>query len=147
MLKGIQSLNSPPQDNLANVPTTNGMLSCLDIAKLEDGDFKGAVRLAASEDTIAELHEEVLAPLYDKHPSPHPNSCIPTLAHILNLSEDNCAWTQASLPVGFGGLGIRSLALLEPSAFLASAAGCSDIIRLITPLGSQMPCTMPPRRP
>ena len=31
-------------------------------------------------------------------------------------------WIQASLPVGDGGLGIRSAQMLAPSAFLASAA-------------------------
>ena len=32
--------------------------------------------------------------------------------------------------MGFGGLGIRSTALLAPSAFLATAAGYSSIMRL-----------------
>lgn len=35
----------------------------------------------------------------------------------INLSEHNRTWVQTSLPVGFRGLGIRSLALLEPSPF------------------------------
>ena len=51
----------------------------------------------------------------------------------IDISEDNCAWTQASLPVWLGGLGIRSTTLLAPSAFLALAAGCSGIVHLITP--------------
>ena len=33
--------------------------------KLEEGDFKGAVRLASSEDSIADLNEETLASLRD----------------------------------------------------------------------------------
>ena len=32
-------------------------------------------------------------------------------------------WTQATLPVKDGGLGICSVIVLAPSAFLASAAG------------------------
>ena len=44
--------------------------------KLE-GDFRGAVRLICSEDSIAELDEVTLAALRSKHPPPHPNSCIP----------------------------------------------------------------------
>ena len=32
-------------------------------------------------------------------------------------------WTQATIPVKDGGLGIRSVTVLAPSAFLASAAG------------------------
>ena len=45
-----------------------------------------------------------------------------SLSRILNvdLSDDN--WLQASLPVKNGGLGIRSVTTLAPSAFLASAA-------------------------
>ena len=44
------------------------------------------------------------------------------LSRILqfDLSDDN--WLQASLPVKNGGLGIRSVTTLAPSAFLASAA-------------------------
>ena len=45
--------------------------------KLEEGDFRGAVRLICSEDFIAELDEATLAALRSKHPPPHPNSCIP----------------------------------------------------------------------
>ena len=43
------------------------------------------------------------------------------------------AWSQATLPVGFGGIGVRSAVQLAPSAFLASAAGSSDLIRCILP--------------
>ena len=44
------------------------------------------------------------------------------LSRILtvDLSDDN--WLQASLPVKNGGLGIRSVTTLAPSAFLSSAA-------------------------
>ena len=52
---------------------------------------------------------------------------------ITNTHLDDPAWTQASLPVRFGGLGIRSAAQLAPSAFLASAAGSSDLVHLILP--------------
>ena len=37
--------------------------------------------------------------------------------------------TQASLPVKDGGMGIPSVGLLEPSAFLASAAATQDQAR------------------
>ena len=48
----------------------------------------------------------------------------------VNLSDDQ--WLQASLPVRLGGLGVRSVSSLAPSAFLASApgttaAGTSDL--------------------
>ena len=40
---------------------------------------------------------------------------------------------QATLPVRDGGLGVRRAAQLAPSAFLASAAGCSSLILEILP--------------
>jgi len=44
------------------------------------------------------------------------------LTSILNVDLSENQWTQASLPVGDGGLGIRSAQMLAPSSFLASAA-------------------------
>ena len=49
----------------------------------------------------------------------------------MDLSGDQ--WLQASLPVRDGGLGIRSAVLLAPSAFLASAAGTTDLQARILP--------------
>jgi hypothetical protein len=45
------------------------------------------------------------------------------LSVILNVSLSDHQWTQSTLPVRSGGLGIRSAVMLAPSAFLASAAG------------------------
>ena len=39
-----------------------------------------------------------------------------------------------TLPVKRGGLGNMSAAKLAPSAFLASAAGCSTLVALIIPI-------------
>ena len=50
----------------------------------------------------------------------------------MNLDNDS-AWLQASLPVRWGGIGIRRTVQLAPSAFLASAAGCSELIDLLLP--------------
>ncbi|HSN23077.1 MAG TPA: hypothetical protein VLS45_02715, partial [Methylomicrobium sp.] len=44
------------------------------------------------------------------------------LSHICNLTFTDDQWKQASLPVRNGGLGVRSVAQLASSAFLASAA-------------------------
>ena len=49
------------------------------------------------------------------------------------LGDSDTAWTQASLPVKQGGLGIRSAVQLAPSAFLASAAGSSGLVSQILP--------------
>jgi hypothetical protein len=56
-----------------------------------------------------------------------------SLATVVNVDIDDLAWIQASLPVGDGGLGIRSVALLAPSAFLASAAATLELQSLLLP--------------
>ena len=49
------------------------------------------------------------------------------LSSILNTNITDIGWIQVSLPIGEGGLGIRSAALLAPSAFLASAASTQEL--------------------
>ena len=51
----------------------------------------------------------------------------------INFGDNDPSWSQATLPVKFGGLGFRSAVQLAPSAFLASAAGSSDLVRRILP--------------
>ena len=46
----------------------------------------------------------------------------------VNFQENDLTWTQATLPVKCGGLGIRSAVQLALSAFLTSAAGTSDLV-------------------
>ena len=59
-----------------------------------------------------------------------------TLSDVLNISfEMESTWLQASLPVKFGDIGVRSVVMLAPSAFLASAAGTSRLINRILPVG------------
>ena len=56
------------------------------------------------------------------------------LSSITNVSmKKESVWFQATLPVAMGGLGIRRAVQLAPSAFLASAAGCSDLIHRLLP--------------
>ena len=66
------------------------------------------------------------------------------LESICNVQLSDRAWTQASLPVKAGGLGIRSFAMLAHSAFLASAAGTSEISNYILP--PPLRCSMCPFR-
>ena len=54
-----------------------------------------------------------------------------------HLTNEDHAWTQTTLPVKYGGLGIRSAVQLAPSAFLASAAGSSDLAHQLLPLHLQ----------
>ena len=55
------------------------------------------------------------------------------LSAITNVDYGDIQWLQATLPVRDGGLGIRRASQLAPSAFLASAFGCSDLISAILP--------------
>ena len=55
------------------------------------------------------------------------------LGTILNVNLSDSAWTQASLPVRVGGLGVCSTTQLAPSAYLASAAGCAQLVQQILP--------------
>ena len=49
------------------------------------------------------------------------------IGKIANCTLNDINWIQASLPVKHGGLGIRSVDVLAPSAFLASAAATLSI--------------------
>ena len=49
------------------------------------------------------------------------------------ISPSDEAWLQASLPVHSGGIGVKSATLLAPSAFLSSAAGSNDLVKLLVP--------------
>ena len=51
----------------------------------------------------------------------------------IDFHSNDPAWLQATLPVKCGGLGIWSTVQLAPSAFLASAAGSSDLVHQILP--------------
>ena len=51
----------------------------------------------------------------------------------INFEPNTSAWTQASLPVKYGGLGFRSAVQLAPSALMASAAASSERARHILP--------------
>jgi hypothetical protein len=55
------------------------------------------------------------------------------VSSITNTHLTDLMWIQASLPVKNGGLGIRRVSSLAPSAFLASAAGTLDLqARILT---------------
>ena len=77
-------------------------------AKLEDGDFKGALRLASSEDSIAKPNSGPLSALQEKHLQPHPESAIPSAptkeqAEPIQVSEEEVAKAICSFPCGSAG--------------------------------------------
>jgi len=46
-----------------------------------------------------------------------------SLSATLNIDLDDIRWSQASLPIKWGGLGVRGVVLLAPSAYLARPDG------------------------
>ena len=48
--------------------------------RIEAGDFKGAVQLTSSEDTLVDFDDTTYSALLLKHPAPHPHTCIPPVS-------------------------------------------------------------------
>ena len=73
--------------------------------KLEEGDFKGAVRLTCSEDTIASDSEATIAALRSKHPDPHPESIFPQAPNrsAMTVSEGDVVQAIQSFPKSSAG--------------------------------------------
>ena len=96
----LKKFYRPPQDPFKSLASRVSL-------KLEEGDFKGAVRLACSEDTIADMSEATFSALQQKHPSPHPDSSIPPLpqdfAHTVSVSLEEVANAIRSFPNGSAG--------------------------------------------
>jgi hypothetical protein len=61
-----------------------------------------------------------------------------TLSKTINVDITDAGWAQASLPVRWGGLGVRSAVMLASSAYLASAAGTSDLVFSLLPQRLQL---------
>src|SRR6202045_3343423 len=55
------------------------------------------------------------------------------VSSLLNVELSTAAWDQASLPLRWGGIGVRSAPRLAPSAFMASAAGATALLSQILP--------------
>ena len=72
----------PVKDPLKNLATRVA-------AKLEEGDFRGAVRIASSNEVFAPNNESTLNLLSQKHPSQHPMSSMPpeSVSHSCNSVE------------------------------------------------------------
>ena len=56
-----------------------------------------------------------------------------SLSTTLNVEIVGDRWHQASLPVRWGGLGVRSVVMLAPSAYLASAASTTELTVSLLP--------------
>ncbi len=54
------------------------------------------------------------------------------LERILNIRLNDTQWVQATLPIRYGGLGVRRVTMLASSAYLASAASTRSLRAAIT---------------
>ena len=77
--------------------------------KIEEGDFRGAIRLASSDDTLADFNEDTFSALQAKHPLPHPNSqippapAVPSFPEDFEISQQDIARAIRSFPCGSAG--------------------------------------------
>ena len=74
-------------------------------SKLEEGDFRGAVRLACSDDRLAPSDSATFAALQAKHPLPHCDTVIPPspLPKILQVETGAVIHAIRSFPSGSAG--------------------------------------------
>ena len=76
-------------------------------SKLEEGDYKGAVRLACADDTIAEHSPATLESLRQKHPESHPDRSISPAPDAelfsLNFTEEDVKRAIICFPAGSAG--------------------------------------------
>ena len=118
---------------------------CSDLARAGE-----RLKLLSSHDALLILINSISAPklMYTLRCSPcsgHPRldefdrTLRVLLSSVTNVDVDDLGWIQAGLPVDVGGLGIRSVALLAPSAFLASAAASLDLQSSLLPGGFSSP--------
>ena len=110
--------------------------------KLEQGDYRGAVRTACSEGTIADISEETISVLKAKHPLPHQNSCIPQPpeVHVQTFAateEDNIRAIR-SFPSGSSGGpdGLRPQHLRDLTSASAERGG-KELIQALTSFTNQ----------
>ena len=112
---------------------------CLEVmsARLEQFSSHDAILLLRNSFAIPKLLYLLRHLLVFVHPPLHPMtsylSIIVSSVTNIHFTADDPAWTQANLPVRFGGLEIRSTVQLASSAFLASAAALLSLIKTIVP--------------
>ena len=121
-------------------------------AKIEEGDFKGAIRLATSDNEVVPENATTFADLLRKHPSLHPEAVIPTLASdpqpSMPVTSDEIVRAIQSFPCGSAGGpdGLRPQHLKDMVSLSAHSGGTAlvealrSIISLI--LSGQTPLSI-----
>ena len=69
------------------------------------------------------------------------------LTTLCNLKLDTESWDQASLPVRWGGVGVRSVVALAPSAFISSMRALGSTVPTIFPAGPSKRQIQPSMKP
>jgi hypothetical protein len=132
------------QAQLLGAPLSSGkaLQQCLESRTKELEESLNKLTLIARQDALLILRISLGAPkmIYtlrchpsDKHPELeiYDTKLRQGLEKILNISLNDNQWTQASLPIKMGGLGIRRASSLALPAFLASAASTLPLQTLI----------------
>src|SRR3989441_4247999 len=57
------------------------------------------------------------------------------LSAVTNIQLDDTSWLQASLPVRWGGAGVRDVGTLSASAFLSSHFSTTRLVKNLLPAG------------
>ena len=115
------------------------MLAVRVARKLEEGDYRGAVRITCADDTIAEHSSATLESLRQKHPKPHPDRGIfPTPdaeMPSLTVAEEDVRRAIASFPNGSAGGpdGLRPQHLKDLTGASAHEGGAA-LLRALTAL-------------
>ena len=108
----IAEERDPPRTSLSGDSGDHSRINSLQAisrrisTKLEEGDYKGAIRLACSQDTFAVPNTETMEALKSKHPPPHPASSSPTPpdgVEALEVSHDIVMRALLSFPKGSAG--------------------------------------------
>ena len=99
--------------------------------KLEEGDFRGAIRLTCSEDTLANNSEDTIAVLRSNHPPPHPDSTPSEAPRGSALSVDEADVMQAirSFPKSLAG-GPDGLCPQHLQDMVSTSAGAGGVLLL-----------------
>ena len=101
-------------------------------SKLEEGDFRGAVRIACSEDSIADINSvDTIRALSEKHPPRYDDSCVPQQSALFNSSSPSLNFSNVevraicSFPRGSAGGpdGLRPQHLLDLTSASAERGG------------------------
>lgn len=137
---------SPDEITLLGAPLSTGqnLDAVLENKRLELQRLSKRLELMPSHDSLYLLRNVLVAPrlMYLLRTAPCTGS--PELTKIdavlreslcttLNIDLNDDRWTQASLPIRWGGLGIRSVVSLAPSAYLASAARTEELTTSLLP--------------